>query len=533
MSAVEIKKLQFTSEFLHRLRFSQSDLPPTELLLLQGGDGRIALSQESGLNKYGCGPLPDPEGLAFGSSTASTISTAGFAAADRLRNNLVFASRLQSPAAIYRAELDRIRRTLITLCGLSDVTDLDVILGASGTDLHLIAAQAISSNNATRIIMIDPAETGRGVPLALSGRHFSTHSSQGIPAVEGSLLTEHGAIHVDVVSIRSNDGSPRSIDDIDAEVESLVANAAAMKQHVLLVLADSSKTGMIAPSPACAVKLRSQLPELLDVLIDACQFRISCTSLRGYIEHGFMVAVTGSKFLTGPTFSGAMFIPANIAHRLRNVSLSPALSAYSCRAEWPMDWELADTLSDNANFGLLLRWEAALEELKLFCSLSEEFVTSFITEFAQAIRGRLQNDPFFEPLPTPQLNRQPIANTSSWDQIPTIFPFLLCSPENGGKTPLSREKTMLVYQLLQRDLSSDIDAAQANANKDILPLRCQLGQPVECGARNGVPVSALRLCLSSRLIVEAGIKNNAARIIDNALTTLDKAAALILTTRTK
>ncbi|HCE10402.1 MAG TPA: hypothetical protein DEQ40_17715, partial [Oxalobacteraceae bacterium] len=62
----------------------------------------------------------------------------------------------------------------------------------------------------------------------------------------------------------------------------------------------------------------------------------------------------------------------------------------------------------------------------------------------------------------------------------------------------------------------------------ILGLRCQLGQPVACGARDGVAVSAVRLCASARLIVEATAQNgrHAAAVIQRALATLDKAAML-------
>jgi hypothetical protein len=53
--------------------------------LVEGGDDRLTLDPETGLNRYGCGVAPDDSLMAFGSSTASTISRAGAAAAeDRL-----------------------------------------------------------------------------------------------------------------------------------------------------------------------------------------------------------------------------------------------------------------------------------------------------------------------------------------------------------------------------------------------------------------------------------------------------------------
>jgi hypothetical protein len=41
--------------------------------------------------------------------------------------------------------------------------------------------------------------------------------------------------------------------------------------------------------------------------------------LRAYLQHGLPVAVTGSKFLTGPAFSGALFVPPSAAQRLKPV----------------------------------------------------------------------------------------------------------------------------------------------------------------------------------------------------------------------
>ena len=57
-------------------------------LLVDGGDGRLALDPITGRNRYGCCPGPDPQLADFGSSTASVISEGGFAAAEALRQRL-------------------------------------------------------------------------------------------------------------------------------------------------------------------------------------------------------------------------------------------------------------------------------------------------------------------------------------------------------------------------------------------------------------------------------------------------------------
>src|SRR5262249_49057432 len=126
---------------LHSSRYRESplDLPSTLQLLASGGDSRIDLAQ--GQNKYGCPPFPEPDVLAYGSSTASTITSGSFAAAENLRLRLLRTTRTNTVAATYTRELARIREELLNLCELSDLPGVDVVFAASGTDTHLIAAQ--------------------------------------------------------------------------------------------------------------------------------------------------------------------------------------------------------------------------------------------------------------------------------------------------------------------------------------------------------------------------------------------------------
>lgn len=481
-------------------------LPSTEQLLIAGGDARLALDPLSGLNKYGCGPFPDPQLLAFGSSTASAISTKGFAVADRLRQELLEAIGIESPIAVYNRQIRRIRLEWLQLCELSDITGVELILSPSGTDVHAIAAQYTSSGVATPtlIIMVEANETGSGVASALNG----------------NSVIGHNAIEVVQVSIRLDDGMPRPLAAIDAEVETLVSKAVASDRRVLLILVDQSKTGLIAPSPACVMTLQRRYPDNIEILIDACQFRIAMPTLRVYLEQGFMVALTGSKFLTGPSFSAALLLPSIVAERLQKRPFPHGLLTYSSRANWPTDWTGREYLDQVANFGLLLRCEVALEELRRFRAMPQTAVIDFLQAFAEAIRQRLTSDPHFEPLPVPQLDRRPLIEANSWDHLQTIFPFLLYDPQPAERIPLSREETLLVYQRLPLTLD--------HPNSNIALVRCQLGQPVACGARNGIAVSTLRLCISSRLIIEAtarGDQGNA--IIKDALTALDKTVLLI------
>lgn len=499
------------------------NLPATEELLLQGGDARIALGAD-GTNRYGCTPFPDEAIAAFGSSTASSISTNGFAAAERLRQTLLLFADKELPAVTYAREIARIRQDLASLCNLHHVPGTEVVFAASGTDLHLLASQLIGSNatHPALVIMVDPEETGRGVPLAVAGKHFNPHAALGEHVDEGAPIAGGAATEVRTIAIRKADGMPRSTEEIDAEVLSLASAAAARKQRVLLVMADLTKTGMIAPSIACATSLSRRFPECVEVMVDACQFRIANATLHAYLQRDFIVAVTGSKFLTGPTFAGALFIPPERARRLRSQPLPPVLAAYSSSIDWPTDWAAGDTLNRIANFGLLLRWEAALAELRAFRQTPEAVVLSFVETFGHAVQKALAGNPAFASLAVPHIDRRALLAERNWDHLPTISPFLLFRPD---RQPLNREQTLAVYKLLRCDLRDRADMP-VFLDSSLAALRCEVGQPVACGKLGDTPVSALRLCISARHIAKANTPDGASAVIDNALQVLKKAAML-------
>ncbi|WP_157662658.1 hypothetical protein [Sulfuriferula sp. AH1] len=504
-------------------------IPATVVLLAAGGDARIALDAEDGRNKYGCRVYPDAALIAFGSSTASVISEQGFAAADRLRDELARNAAIEPPAVSYARKLDAMRMELAALCGIADLPGLEIVFAASGTDSHLIAAQLMCQQGPLCAIMVEEGETGRGVPAALAGRHFSTRTALSRNVAEGDAIA-NDEIAVVTIAMRLADGTPRAVEAMDAEVAARVHEAVAAGQRVLLTLVDVSKTGMIMPGTVCVSALHRQYPGQVEVLVDACQFRIAPSTLRAYLQQGFMVAVTGSKFITGPTFSGALLVPSPVTECMQRHAVPSSLRAYSAPADWSSGWNTAKLDAEGANYGLLLRWEAALTELRLFRAIPERDVGSFLQAFAAAVLQKLDSDPAFEALPVPELNRAPISDGTSWDSLPTIFPFLLYRVRaTGTRQPLDCDEMMCIYQLLQCDLSVDARLFAVTAGNPLLASRVQLGQPVDYGVRDGVPVSALRLNVSARLIVEALSPQGpgAAIVIGRALAALDKIALLL------
>ena len=491
-----------------RLSALSPRVPPLEDLLALGGDERIAVSGVDGANKYGCSPRPAPEVAAFGSSTASTISETAFLAAERLRTRL---SGFFDPAArirAYRLELDRLRRELAALCGVQRLPGLDILLAPSGTDLHLIASELLETDTPLTSIGLEPAETGGGVGAALAGRHFSPRTALGDQVSPGDVIGDDGdGREVLAIRCREEDGALRDEVHIEADLAAATAYAVGAGRRVLLVVTDVSKTGLLAPRPGAALRMRQRWPDSVEVLVDACQFRLTPASLRAYLEAGCMVAVTGSKFLTGPSFSGALFVPEVLAERLRRRGPSSRLQSYCARTDLPAHWAASSGLHDVDNCGMLVRWEAALSELRAFRAVGDFSTATILTAFARAVQARLAEDSAFDPLPIRVPDRRALIEGSGWDEIPTIFPFLLRTGKDR-QTLLNREQTEQVYRRLRAG-------------------GLQLGQPVACGERDGAPVSALRLCASARLVVEAyrGGPNGTDRMIARAMAALDKAAA--------
>jgi hypothetical protein len=278
-----------------------------------------------------------------------------------------------------------------------------------------------------------------------------------------------------------------------------------------------SKTGLISPSVACAQDLKQRFGDRVEVLVDACQLRLAPHTVAAYLRQDFLVAVTGSKFITGPAFSAALLVPEAVAERVQTARLPRALADHCLQGELPEGWRGAPELTARANFGLVLRWEAALEEMRRFNALPPAAVARFFGALAEAVGERLAEDEAFEPVAVRPRERTGLGAAPSWDRIQTIFPFVL---KRGGG-PMTPVETLAVQRLMAADLGDW--AGWEGATR-----RIQLGQPVHCGARAGTELSAVRLCLSARLAVEALAPGGcgAAAMIDEALLALDKAAWL-------
>lgn len=476
-------------------------LAPLEQILTCGGDTRLQLDPASRLNGYGCRPFPRPDAFTFASSTATSISGRAYAAAAASRQELLRASKAAGFAAGFDVRMNDLRTELKALLGLG-ATGCEIVFSPSGTDSQLhtaLLARTLLGGPLVNVIAASD-ETGSGTVFAALGHHFNALTAQGVRVVKGDKLA---GMPDDVttlsIPLRAADGSPRPLAEVDAAVADAVSRSVAAGNRVLLHAMDSSKFGWRAPSYAALGEIARTHRDRVQIVVDACQMRLSRPRLRWYLEQGFMVLLTGSKFFTGPPFCGALVVPEALSTRIATIDRLPAgLADYTNASDWPMRWsELRKSLPARANLGAWLRWVASLEEIRAYFATPASFRKLALAKFAEIVPLLVE---------TGGLRLLPAQAEASADGVDdeemasrTIFPFLL---ERDGKA-LSVAQAAIVYRALNADVASLLPGSCAPAEHALAARSCHIGQPVAVKLSSGAVTGALRISAGARIVSES------------------------------
>ncbi len=477
---------------LARIRAIWGLLGTADALMETGGDIRLQRDPRSALNGYGCSHRPRPWAITFASSTASSSSERGYLAADqeRLKTTAkLLATDSQSPV---RASLAAVRRELKQAFALA--TDAQVVLAASGTDTELLALALTHLSAADKPILnilIAPEETGRGVPMAARGVHFAVDTARGHDvAYEAPIAGFRPDTRLANVPLRRPDGSLREWPAVEAEISAVLAGGIASGHRVILHVLDLSKTGLLAPRPALLKELRNRFGENFDIVVDACQARLSAQAMQNYLGLQAVVLITGSKFFTGPPFAGALLVPGAIAARLRHGKLPAGLDAYFGRGEFPETCKAADGLPPGGNYGLSLRWHAALAEIKAFNLVPKPRRAEILRGFGAEVRAAIAANTALALLEAPAIAR--LEADEPWERLPSIFSFSLRLP--GQKHALDPIEARCVYVWLNTDLAKILPGHPAASRI------CHIGQPVRLPQPDGGFIGVLRVSAGARLI---------------------------------
>ncbi len=384
-------------------------------------------------------------------------------------------------------------------------------------------------------VVVAPDETGRGVVSAAAGRHFSELTARGRGArvgepVEGFVPRQ---VKLATVAVRDDKGELRAPGDVDADVERIVEEAVASGARVLLHVVDAAKTGLGAPGLAMVDTLCSRHGAAVDVVVDACQMRVEVAEMRAYLDRGWMLLITGSKFFTGPPFSGALVVPPSIAARADSLPPPPAgLADYGTAADWPADWPVQRAaLPAWRNFGLLLRWEAALWEMEAYHAVDVAMRIRTLTTFGERVRAGIERCRATRLVPTPVFDRSRLGVPAGAVAPQTIFTFMVLRHSSDGEAlPLTVAQAQSVYHWLNVDLSHQLPMSASDADFALARRRFHIGQPVKLGRLGDAFIGGLRISAGARLVSGVAFDRTLGplpevrleREIDDALAILDK-----------
>ncbi len=474
-----------------------------EELLVAGGDTRLVVDAKSGFNRYGSTPRPRPEAVHFSSSTASSVSDYGFMYCDMLRRDLLTAIiREKLPPQELRARMvDALGDELLGMLGLAS-GEADVAMAPSGTDTEMLAVLvALASGQPVTNILIAPEETGRGVRLAAAGQFFDTMAASGERIAKGREAWPGVDILVVDVAIRDVAGAPRSQAAIEDDIRNEVVAALAKGRRVLLHMLASSKTGLAAPSENAIDEILRLAPDSIDVVVDSCQMRTAFLKIGEWARKGWMLQVSGSKFLTGPPFSGALILPGAFRHRAFQVgALLEQAPAVGFAGDWTSCWReafpVAETQKD-ASFGAIFRWLPAVLEAELFKAIPDAVRRLAFDRFRLALRTRLDRSPWLVRIDDP-VGDQQAAGTGLDLATNSIICFsVLSSHWNGGRRALDEDECRKIFNLLNLDLSRDLGSLNP-AETALARLQAHIGQPVALSKSGASSGAVLRMVLGAR-----------------------------------
>lgn len=423
--------------------------------LVSGGDTRLDVDPGTGLNQYGVGPAPDDELISFASTTANTISSGAFNEA-LLTRAAIEPARTGGHATALVQPYEALTAEIARLLGIGP--DVTVVPVASGTDGALYASwlAARDPGKPLHAILVGAIESGSGVPLAARGRHHAIRAPGGETVEKGaSALPSPRDISVEDVPIRDPAGRPIAADVLDQAVRVAVGRAIESGARVLLHRMEGSKTGLTGPGMDLLAALGDRYGEDFRVLVDACQMRVEPARLGENLARGHAVLITGSKFIGGPPFAGALLLP-------RATRPLPTLPGY------------VDGVP--RNLGLLLRWRAAVYEWRRFAAIDPTVVASRAAWFRTAVARAFASFPRARFLDD--------EASRAWPGTPTILPFTL----SMGGAPLD----LAACKKIHRALMEPAPGTRA---------RIHIGQPVPLSG----DAAALRIGLDARLIADLAV----------------------------
>lgn len=497
-------------------------------ILASGGDERIEPDQQ-GHNKYGGTPWPR-EVVAFGSCTASQISQRGWRAAGEALH--AFEKRAAETSDIQAASEmgDHIRHELIHLLDARDLEGLEVVLCPSGTDAETIALHIVGCMGPEPIenIIVASREVGTGTVQAAGGRYFSKHVPNGQTRKPGDPVDAELAARTKVheVRVRIASSDARQPEDVDAEIVGLTREGVARGARVIVHVVPHTKTGLHAPRLATVEQLLRDHGDRVIAIIDAAQGRFSRRGMRRYLSRGFMMITTGSKLFGGPSFSGALLMPRPLAsHLTGGGAYPPAFNDYLTPAQLPSHAKsLRASLVPQINLGLLLRWQAAIHEMRAYYQTPSDIRYRVLRFFESQVPAVLSASPYLE-----LLYREPPVFDDTFDRLleskTTVFSLRV---KGGDGQQLDRSALLICVTSLNADIRDQLPAGADDDLRQAAGTLFQVGQSVYVGEQvSGEQDHVIRVALGGCMIADLASNESLGPTFEARLGWLDRQLQLL------
>jgi hypothetical protein len=268
----------------------------------------------------------------------------------------------------------------------------------------------------------------------------------------------------------------------------------------------TSKTGLSAPSVDCVESLGAAAPRGVDVVVDACQMRVPMPKIADWVRRGWMVQISGSKFFTGPPFSGALIVPLHLRARATKVATllarAPGLGHGGDWTEWWRARLPAHASLPKPSFGPIMRWLPAIMEAHLFDAVPFEVRRDAFEQFRSALRGRLARSSNLVALQSPDLDGS--ADSTDFASRTIVCFTVLVNESDGHQRRLDEVGCQTIFGMLNVDMSERLGCLTAS---EIVQARqmAHIGQAVRLGSgSDGEEIAVLRLVLGARFFTIVG-----------------------------
>lgn len=368
-------------------------------IIAQGGDERIRIL-DNGLNKYFIHPGDYKGVFNRGSCTCNPLTEETYALAERTLQRFT-----DEGFAAVRKEQEQELKDLINF-GQED--RFEIFYAPSGSDLcyyPLLFSKLIDPSRPVHNILTCPEELGSGSLTASRGEYFFGISQFGEEVEKGNPIGADYPVSVSTYPARDTAG--KIIDHRRALLQEIKEKR--QDYTVIGNLVIGSKSGIYDN-----VNIIPDAPGDTLWVIDMCQFRTARSLVHELIELNAMVMITGSKFYQAPPFCGALLVPKDIVERFqyfREEDIAPFTRIFS-RHDIPECLpELRKHFREYENQGLVLRWAAAIHEIKAMSSYKTYTVLSGISKWNEFVVNALQSFPdHFELMPDQDLTNKTIIS---------------------------------------------------------------------------------------------------------------------------